>query len=39
MKVTDMYLRENKKGAFGVGFRSKKEVIGCGIQKMWAFFE
>ena len=29
---------ERKQGAFGVGFRRKKGVIGCGIQKNWAFF-
>ena len=35
MKVTGMCLpeNENRGHAFGVGFRRKKGVIGCGIQK------
>ena len=29
---------ERKQGEFGVGFHRKKGVIGCEIQKNWAFF-
>ena len=37
---TDGYVPtgERKQGAFGVRFRRKKEVIGCGIRKTWSFF-
>ena len=29
---------ENENGAFGVGFRRKKGVIGCGIPKIWTLW-
>ena len=30
--------REQKQGAFGVGFRRKKGIIGCGIQNNGLFW-